>query len=260
MGNEKRASFSEVAELYDRARNHYPEQLFDELFTLAQLAPGARGLERGPGTGLATLQVAKRGCQVVGVELGNAMAAVAKSKLAAYPNVTIEVAAFEEWQPPVEPFVLVMAATAWHWLEPDLRYTMSASLLRPGRYLAIINYLHVVGGDEDFFAQSQRCYEQFMPGTPAGLRLPRVEEIVPDTSELEACGLFEQPIIRYYTTDETYSTDQYIDLLSTYSTHITLTTDNRERLFACIRELIDGEYGGQIRKRYLHEMILARRR
>ncbi len=259
MGDEKRASFNGVAELYDRARNHYPEQLFDELFNRAQLAPGARVLEIGPGTGLATQQIAKRGCQVVGVELGNAMAEVARRKLADFPAVTIEVAAFEEWHPPVESFDLVMAATAWHWLDPDLRYTKSASVLRTGGYLAIINYLHVAGGDEGFFARSQRCYEQFMPGTPVGLSLPRVEEIVPDTSELEACGLFEQPIIRRFTTEETYDADRYIDLLSTYSTHITLDPDNRERLFACIRELVNGRSEGQITKRYLHEMILARR-
>lgn len=260
MAMEKRATFNEVAELYDRVRNHYPDQLFSDLFALTQLPQNARVLEIGPGTGLATLQVAKRGCEVVGVELGNAMAEVARRKLAAFPKVEIQVVAFEEWQPPADPFDLVMAATAFHWLEPEVRFTKSAAVLRPGGYLAIINYLHVSGGDPLFFEQTQSCYQRYMPGTPAGLRLPTAEEVVTDTSELEACGLFEQPVIRHYVTEERYTADQYLDLLSTYSTHITLEPDNRQRLFDCIRELIDGQYGGQISKRYLHEMILAQRR
>lgn len=260
MVTEMRATFNEVAELYDRARNHYPEQLFAELIDLAHLSSDSRVLEIGPGTGLATLQVAKLGCRVVGVELGTEMAAVARRKLAAHPKVEIEVAAFEEWQPPAEPFDMVMAATAFHWLEPDVRYTKTASILRPGGYLAIINYRHVAGGDEDFFARSQCCYERYMPGTPADLRLPTVEEIIPDTSEIEACGLFEQPITRRYVTEEAYSAEQYIDLLSTYSTHIALMPSQRQQLFDCITALIREQYGGKIVKSYLHELALARKR
>lgn len=42
MVTEKRATFNEVAELYDKARNHYPDSLFDELHKLTQLPSAAR--------------------------------------------------------------------------------------------------------------------------------------------------------------------------------------------------------------------------
>ncbi|MGE5654971.1 MAG: class I SAM-dependent methyltransferase [Bacillota bacterium] len=260
MSSEKRATFTEVAELYDRARNQYPDQLFDDLFRLTQMPSGANVLEIGPGTGFATLQVAKRGCSVVGVELGTEMAAVARRKLAAYPKVEIQVAAFEEWQPSVEPFDLVMAATSFHWLDPEVRYTKAASVLRQGGYLAIINYRHVAGDDLSFYYQVQACYERYMHSTLANFHVPEVGELVPDTSELETCGLFEPPIIRTYITDETYNTEQYIDLLSTYSDHIRLTLEDRSQLFDCIRGLINGQCGGRVTKRYLHEMIMARKK
>lgn len=73
-----RATFDEAAELYDRGRPGYPEQLFDDLAELARLRPGSRVLEIGCGTGQATAPLAKRGCEVVAVELGAGMAAVAR--------------------------------------------------------------------------------------------------------------------------------------------------------------------------------------
>ena len=44
---------------------------------------------------------------------------------------------FEEWQPrPDERFDLVYAATAWHWIDPAVRYRRAWQLLRPGGHLA----------------------------------------------------------------------------------------------------------------------------
>src|SRR3712207_3465083 len=94
-----RTSFAEVAELYDRARPGYPAAVFDDLAALAGLARGDRVLEIGCGTGKATLPLAQRGLEVVCVELGAALAGVARSKLAAYPAVEVVETAFESWEP-----------------------------------------------------------------------------------------------------------------------------------------------------------------
>jgi SAM-dependent methyltransferase len=99
-----RAIFDEAAELYDRARPGYPAALFDDLAELTPLRPGSRVLEIGPGTGQATLPLAERGYQVVAVELGADLAAVARRKLAGFPNVEVVTAAFEDWPLPAEPW------------------------------------------------------------------------------------------------------------------------------------------------------------
>lgn len=258
---EKKATFNEVAELYDRVRNRYPGQLFDDLFEAVQLNPQSRILEIGPGTGIATLELAKRGCRITAVELGAEMAAVAKRNLADFPNVDMHVGAFEQWEPPASvSFDLVIAATAFHWLDPEVRFAKPAALLRPGGHLAIVNYLHAAGGDRLFFEQVQSFYESYMPGTPPNLRLTEVSDMKPDTGPFENSGLFEKPTVRHYVTEETYSTEQYLDLLSTYSTHLTLDADNRQKLFACIGSLIDDQFGGSVTKCYLNELMLARKR
>src|SRR5437588_12952784 len=73
-----RATFEEVPELYDRARPLYPAELFDDLVSFAGLEAGSQVLEIGCGTGQATLPLAERGFDIVGVELGTGLAAVTR--------------------------------------------------------------------------------------------------------------------------------------------------------------------------------------
>ena len=172
-----RSTFDEAAELYGRARPGYPAALFDDLAELISIGPGSRVLEVGPGTGQATLPLAERGCRVVAVELGADLAAVARRELAGFSNVEIVTAAFEDWPLPAEPFDLVLAATAFHWIDPAVRVDKVADALRPGGSLATITTHHVAGGDESFFAEAQTCYVRWDPNTPTALTLRSATDI-----------------------------------------------------------------------------------
>ncbi len=254
-----RAIFAEDAELYDRARPGYPEALFDDIAALAALRPGARVLEIGPGTGQATLPMARRGYRVTAIELGQAMAAVARRNLAPFPNVAIHTAAFEDWPLPAEPFDLVFAATAFHWLDPEVRWRKAAAALRPGGSLAVIETVHVAAGDVDFFAAAQACYERWDPDTPPGFRCPAPDAVLDDPAEVDATGLFAPPAFRRYLREIPYTRAQYIDVLNTYSGHRALEPRRRAGLLACIGDLIDTRFGGSIRKGYLSRLMIARR-
>ncbi|GAA0376801.1 class I SAM-dependent methyltransferase [Microbispora corallina] len=255
-----RETFTQVADLYDRARPRYPEPLFDDLAALTGAGPGSRVLEIGCGTGQATLPLAERGCAVVAVELGSRMASVARRNLAAFPLVEVVTARFEEWPAPDEPFDLVVCATAFHWIDPAVRMDRCADALRPGGALATVVTHHVAGGTEDFFARVQDCYERFDPATPPGLRLrPAAEIPYDDDGELERSGRFGPPVFRRHEWELSYSTAEYLDLLLTYSGHRALDPAAREGLLACIAHLIDTRHGGRITKRYLAELRVARR-
>ncbi len=255
----RRGTFDRDAELYDRARPGYPEKLFGTLGELVGLAPGCRVLEIGCGTGQATLPLAERGCEIVAVELGADMARVARRHLARFPDVEVEVAAFEEWPLPANSFDLVLAATSWHWLDPSVRVAKAANALRPGGALATISTHHVAGGTESFFIEVQDCYERWDPETPPGLRLPTSSMIEVATAELDESERFEPVAVGRWEWDREYSTRGYLDVLRTYSGHLALDHDHREGLLGCIAELIDRRYGGQIAKRYLTELRVARR-
>lgn len=252
-----RATFGQDADLYDQARPGYPDQMFADLVQLAGLSPQSRVLEIGCGTGQATLPLARLGCTIVAVELSPDLAAVARRNLHDFPNVTIEVSPFEDWTPPATPFDLVLSATAFHWIDPDIRVDKTADVLRPGGTLAVIHSEHVAGGTGRFFIDAQDCYERFDPKTPPGLRLTPAADIPDDSSEFDRSQRFGPAQFRRYEWEQAYTTRTYLDLLMTYSGHRALPQPARDGLLACLAGLINRDHNGQISKRYLTQLTLA---
>lgn len=254
-----RDTFDEVAELYDRVRPRYPRSLVEELARAAGLGPGSRVLEIGPGTGQLTVPLAGFGCRLTAVELGPALAAVALRRLREFPSADVVVADFERWDVPREAFDLVVSATAFHWLDPARRVSRVADALRPGGLFALVTTHHAAGGTLDFFARAQRCYERWDPDTPPDLRLRDAADIATDTGELEREPRFSNLTVHRHTQDLTYTADEYLDVLLTYSNHRALDATARRGLLTCIRQLIESRYDGRVTKRYLHELITATR-
>lgn len=254
---ELREIFNEDPELYDRVRPGYPDELFDDLVRLGGLTAGSRVLEIGPGTGQATAQLLERGLRVTGIELGAGLAAVARRRLERFGSrLEIVRARFEDWPLPRQEFDAVVAFTSFHWLDPDVRIHRAADALRPGAVLATVATHHVAGGDAAFFREVQRCYLRWDPDTTEEEALPRPEEVSFDAQEIERTGRFGAVTFRRYAWEQPYSTEEYLDVLRSYSGHRALG-DRLPLLLACIRDLIDREFDGRIRKRYLNELRLA---
>jgi SAM-dependent methyltransferase len=253
------ATFDEDAELYDRARPGYPDALYDDLADLAGLRRGSRVLEVGCGTGQVTVPLAGRGCRVTAVEAGPHMAAVARRNLAGAARVVT--ARFEDWPLPAEPFDAVVAATAFHWIDPAVRVAKAADALRPGGALAVVRGQHVWGGTTDFFVEVQRCYERYDPDTPPGLRPPAADRVdgSDHAAEVARGGRFGPTAFRRHEREYTFTTPEYLDLLRTFSGHRALPEPARSGLLACVGALIDGRYGGRVTKRYLFELGVSHR-
>jgi SAM-dependent methyltransferase len=253
--------FDEDAELYDRARPTYPPALVDDLVAWAGIGPQSRILEIGPGTGQLTVPLARTGARIVAIELGADLAAVARRNLADRPRAEVIVSSFEEWPLPAEPFDAVVAATAFHWLDPAVRIAKSAAALRPGGTLATVTTAHVAGGTPQFFRDAQECYRRWDPASydgPDGPPDPATVTI--DWPEIDRSDYFESPPeFRQVQRDIHYSTHDYLDTLLTYSGHRAMSDEARERLLSCIRALIDTRYGGHVTKRYLHGLRMAHR-
>ena len=272
-----RTTFEQVPELYDRARPDYPPQIFDDLAALAQLPAQARLLEIGCGTGQATLPLAERGYAITCVELGERLAATARRKLAAFPNVSVINANFETWRPECLGFDAVVAFGSFHWLARDVRYTKTADLLHGHGKLGFVSTAHVLPADGDqFFSEVQADYEAVIPDDPTTKdspdsafysppwRLPHPDALADHsdevvTDELEASGRFSNLSARRYLWNVTYTADDYIAVLSTYSHHRTLDDDVREDLLGRIHERIEARPGRSVRKTYLAMLYVAGR-
>ena len=248
--------FDSAAERYDRARPPYPGEVYEDLAALAGLEVGSRILEIGPGTGQATVPLAQRGYRVLAVELGSELAVIARRRLADYPNTEVVVAAFEDWPLPNEPFDAVVSATAFHWIDPEIRVAKAAQALRPGGSLAIIETRRIPVADEQLLADFWRCHERFDPTAQPARNLAADEP--PDSrAEIDRSGLFDRVETRRYDWTQRYSTDDYIELFRTFSNVIALEPQQQEDLLGCIAGVIDGRLGGRINEHNVNQLLVA---
>ncbi len=254
-------TFDEDAELYDAIRPGYPEPLFVEH---AALSPGATVLEIGCGTGQATLALAQRGLRIICVELGEALAAVARMNLAVFPEVHVVTAPFEQWEPSGSSFDLVLAATSWHWIDPGVRYAKATAVLGQEGALAIIATHHVLPLDGDrFFAEVQSAYREIgeddspPPAWSSSSSSPP-DGIADERADIEASGFFTDVQVSRYLWDRWYTADEYVALLDTYSGHRAMEPAARRWLYDEIHRRIRARPGGRVRKHYLFVLHLAR--
>ncbi len=194
-----------------------------------------RGFSRlGPGQ--ATWPLAERGLQVVGVELGERLAVVARRKLAEFPNVEIVTAPFEVWEPASGGGFDALAFTAFHWIDPNARYAKAARLLREGGALAVVSTKHVLApGGDAFWSEVQEDYDAVVP-SEQNRPPPRPEEVADLSDEIDASSRFRTVAVRRYLWDVSYDARSYIALFDTASGHRAMPEAKREALYTRIRE------------------------
>jgi SAM-dependent methyltransferase len=257
-----RRTFDRASALYQRARPEYPVALYERLLSVTELRAGSHLLEIGCATGKATLPLAARGFRITGVEIGPALAAVARRNLAAFDDVEIVEGDFENWEPRCASYDMVYAATAWHWLDPGIRYRRAADALGSRGYLASWDAVHVIpyGGDP-FFEELQDIYGEIGEGVPAGTPIPRPGELDDRRDEIDGSGLFEVLDVCQFDWETIYNADEYIDLLDTFSGHIAMQEWQRARLYNEIRRRLGERPDGRLRRHWggvLHVARLSR--
>jgi SAM-dependent methyltransferase len=168
------------------------------------------------------------------------------------------VAAFEEWPLQERSFDLVVCATAFHWIDPDVRMQRVADSLRTSGSFALIDTAHIAGGTMDFFAAVHECYQRWDPTVPCDLRMSLVGEVSAESKVIDESGLFGPVTLLRYVREIPYTADEYIDVLRTYSGQVHLSDADRFALYDDIHRLIVDEFDGRIVKAYLTELRLAR--
>jgi SAM-dependent methyltransferase len=150
--------FGADAGRYDRARPTYPADLVDRIIAAS---PGRDVLDVGCGTGISSRLFQAAGCRVLGVDPDPRMA-----ELARQGGTATEVAKFEDWDPAGRAFDAVIAAQAWHWVDPVAGAARAAAALRPGGRLAVLwnAFEPPVELREAFGA----VYQRVLPDSPFG--------------------------------------------------------------------------------------------
>ena len=216
---EQRLVFGEDAELYERARPSYPDELVD--FVVGLVGVPCRAVDAGCGTGKATVLLAARGVEGVAVEPDPSMASVATRNLERFPGWRVDVSDFESWvAAPDETFDLVTCAQAWHWIDRERGTRRAERLLRPGGWLAILGQQPAYQ-DTPVRHEIDAVYAELAPMESARSRAP--SERVPPGSAFGAA------VTREHRGHRDYTAAEWVALLETSSDHRILPPERRDR-------------------------------
>ena len=184
-----------------------------------------RVLDVGAGTGIAATQLADAGADVLAVEPDERMARLAESK-----GIRVEQAAFEDWQPADRNFDLVVFAQSFHWVDTRPALEKVAAILRPSGRLAILaNRIHPTSPTQQELDEINVDYLD----VTARATVNNEEEVI---GVIEDCGF---AVERQRCAEKLhYSTQDYLNLVFTYSNHLMLDATAQDRLRARLAERI----------------------
>lgn len=252
-------SFNAAADVYHRGRPPYPSAVFDLLAERCGLVAGARVLEIGAGSGLATGPLLAAGASVVAVEPGADLAAILT---AAYPGERLEVVVgdFETADVPGG-FDLAVAATSLHWLDPEIAIRRLGALVVPGGWLAAWwNEFGDIARPTRFRDRLDAVYRDLLPNEPA---YKDSRSHVLDTDRwrrvLSAGGWFGDVAVEVVTWHQVLMAATARDLWSTFPNIAELAAPAREEFLARLGALVDEEPGGVVEDPRLTVLYTARR-
>jgi SAM-dependent methyltransferase len=148
--------------------------------------------------------------------------------------VRFEVASFEEFEAEPGSFDLIVSATAFHWIDPDVAWSKSARLLRPGGWLAVLGvretYADPVGG---------RLVDAWIRHRGDGGAWARGRKIaVADI--MASTGLFAPPRVRSHVERTAMRPEVVLDLERTRATYLDYDAATRYSFTAALREAVAG--------------------
>jgi len=243
-------TFDTVAPLYARMRPGYPDELYDMIFSVCPLDETKRAVEVGIGGGQATLPILRTGCAVDAVEPGVNFCRLADERFAEFPKFSTINAKFEDKIFPDESYDLVYSAAAFHWVPQDIGYARVYKMLKKGGVFArFANHPWRDKGNKPLAnavnAAYRRYYDKFYGYTTPSEPTEYTEAEAAARADFAlGYGFTDVKYALFYRT-RSFTADEYVDLISTYSDHIAIDEPIRSEFFSAVHDAI-ADNGGII--------------
>jgi SAM-dependent methyltransferase len=235
-------SFGSDAARYDRARPSYPAALVERIIAASPGAGAPSVLDVGCGTGISGRLFRAAGCRVLGLDPDARMAELARDQ-----GLDVEVAKFEEWDADGRAFDAVIAAQAWHWVDPVAGAAKAAAALRPGGRLAV--FWNASQPPADLRAAFGEVYRRVVPDSPVGAfwSRPAVDAYLvgceKSAAAMRQAGGFDEPETWRFDWSRPYTRDEWLDVVPTFGGHSLLPAQVQAELLARIGAAIDAAGG-----------------
>jgi len=249
---------------YDHARLRYPPRIYEILTTRCGLRSGAMVFEIGPGTGIATRELLRRGANPIHlIEPDRRLLRYLLNTLGARADrVRTLMVPFERATLPAGSFDLGVAATSFHWLPERLALRKVARALKPGGWWAAWNNHY---GDSHrpspFHRAIQPLYRELSGGrvvwpyTKASAKRERIQRI----RSLEAVGAFDRIRREDVRWNVTLNTARVTALWGTFSEIITLPAPRREWFLSELARTAEEQFANRVTIPILTPIYTARR-
>lgn len=239
-----RTTFNTDEYNYDKARPNYPSELFEDIFHYSNICSDCNVLEIGIGTGQATLPFLQRGFNLTAVELGDRLAEYCKHKFSAFEKFNIINSDFLKADLLENGFDLIFSATAFHWIPKDSGYAKIKSLIKSNGILALFwNHPFVSNTEDKTNHASMAIYQKYRPNDKPPIQFDesKCQVII---NELAHYG-FKDIQSKIYRRTRTLTSEEYINLIRTYSDHNALPEHIRLVFEKDMKQAID-KAGGKI--------------
>lgn len=244
-------TFDTVASKYAKFRPGYPDELYRMLFAYIPIDALSNVVEVGIGSGQASQPVLETGCALTAVECGENFSRLCRETFAGYKRFSVITDKFEHVDFPDTQYDLVYSATAFHWVPEEAGYRKVYDMLKSGGAFArFANHPYRDKGNPALSAEIDELYVRYYDAY-YGRDRGTGGETAKEYSEGQAAAL-AQIAGKYGFTDirhamfyrtRTFSAEEYVELLGTYSDHIAIEESIRKEFFAEIGKAIN-RHGG----------------
>ncbi len=232
---ELKESFDLAPKCYDAARPSYPDEVIDWIIQKTGVTVADSLLEIGPGTGQATIKFAERGFHIHCIERGENLARLLLHKCERYP-VTVDISSFEDWKPQ-DSFStsLIFCASAFHWIDKNIRYQKCHELLSDGGYLVLL--WNIIPDTQPL--PLQKAYELVWKYYPEKRRAqkPKADVIRETKLEIANSGLFKLQDFLDYPWSLPQTRERIAQGLFSMSLYLSLDDEKQKEISAQVTEL-----------------------
>lgn len=234
---EESKKFDQVADIYNKYRPSYPEELIDEIKRISGIEAGSRILEVGSGAGLATGQFLGSRYRITCVEQGANLIEAAKENLTVSERdrVSFINIPFQEWEEQEGTFDMMFSAQAFHWIPKPIGYKKVAKALKPGASMQLFWNKYMKDDSECLteLADLMKEYSIMHMMDEEDLMLYKTRM----TDSIEVSGVFKPASIKEVRWEKDYTYDAFINFLKTANVYITMEDSERHILHVKLMDL-----------------------